>query len=158
MLFAKSKEAQRQFSDLFTQRKIQKTYLALSIHRPSKKMGLIKGDLEKGRGGSYRLLRTSTNPSLTSFKSFFLSESKLRVFILTPTTGQTHQLRVHLKSIGSPILGDTRYGSDQSDRMYLACIGLKFKFQEEEFEFKFLPTVGEQFNKKELDSLLSAEI
>ena len=38
---------------------------------------------------------------------------------LKPTTGRTHQLRVHMKYLGNPILGDPVYGTEKADRLYL---------------------------------------
>ena len=154
MLFAKNKKIQKDLSDLFTRRLISKTYLALSKFRPLKKMGTIKGDLEKGRGGNYRLLRTNKNPSITKFKSYYIEKLNLRAFVLSPLTGQTHQLRVHLKSIGSPILGDERYGTDKSDRMYLACIQLSFILNNEKFDFIHYPEEGDYFLRSEVTEIL----
>ena len=108
-------------------------------------MGRIKGDLIKGRGGSYYLSKEQKNPSQTSFKSYFDEKRSLRVFLLEPYTGQTHQLRVHLKSISSAILGDMRYGSDPSDRMYLAATSLNFQYKDVEYKYKFVPNQGEHF-------------
>lgn len=158
MIFAKNKDIQRAISELFAQKKVGKTYVALSLHRPVKKMGSIKGDLQKGRGGSYRLLRSNHNPSLTRFQSFYLQAVEQRVFILEPKTGQTHQLRVHLKSIGSPILGDMRYSGDESDRMYLACVKLEFKLNGEQFRFEHLPKTGKHFANEGFLNLVQKEI
>ena len=46
--------------------------------------------------------------------------------MLKPHTGKTHQLRVAMKSLGAPILGDTRYGGEQADRTYLHAWALEF--------------------------------
>eukprot|EP00978_Attheya_sp_CCMP212_P004136 scaffold8990_cov43-Attheya_sp.AAC.1 len=51
-----------------------------------------------------------------------------RAFLLRPYTGKTHQLRVMLKSIKSPILGDDRYGGTPSDRGYLHAWQLGFHY------------------------------
>lgn len=153
MLFARNKDAQRKLSLLFANKLIEKTYIALSFKKPIKKMGTIKGDLEKGRGGSYYLRRTTSNPSLTKFSSFYDPTTKLRLFILKPLTGQTHQLRVHLKSIGSEILGDARYGNTHSDRMYLACVGLKFDWCGQRNDYFFYPIKGDHFLDKSIKSL-----
>lgn len=153
MIFAKNKDTQRELSEMFAERIIHKTYIAISTQRPLKKMGTIKGDLIKGRGGNYLLKRTVEKPSVTNFKSFYDSSSDLRLFILKPLTGQTHQLRVHLKSIGSPILGDERYGGDKSDRMYLASVKLDFTFRDEEFSFSHYPVFGEYFLEESVKSV-----
>jgi len=44
---------------------------------------------------------------------------------LKPTTGRTHQLRVHLEELGHPILGDTFYGGRSADRLFLHAQSLE---------------------------------
>lgn len=139
IIFAKNKEAQRYLSQLFKERKVSKTYLAVSMLRPSKKQGIVKGDLEKARNGSYKLLRSEQNPSITRFKSLYDEVEQMRCFVLFPKTGKTHQLRVVMKSLGSPILGDKRYGGHESDRMYLHAYRIEFMFQEEKKVFESYP-------------------
>jgi len=47
------------------------------------------------------------------------SNDKYSLIELKPTTGRTHQLRVHLKYLGHPILGDPLYGGEKAGRLYL---------------------------------------
>ena len=146
MLFAKNKEIAKSLSELFEKHLILKMYIGVSDKKPSKKQGNIKGDLVKSRGGSYRLTRTLLNPSQTKFISFKIGESNFWGFSLFPKTGKTHQLRVVLKSIGSVILGDLRYGSDaKTDRLHLHATGLSFKLNEVNYEFFEYPEDGDQF-------------
>jgi tRNA pseudouridine32 synthase/23S rRNA pseudouridine746 synthase len=147
MIFAKNKTVQSDISKLFQDRLVQKFYFAISEFRPKKKMGTIKGDLVKSRGGSYKLTKGLANPSNTKFKSCYFEDQSLRGFILKPLTGQTHQLRVHLKSIGSSILGDKRYGCTESDRMYLASVYLSFDYKNELYMFYKYPEEGELYKK-----------
>ena len=63
----------------------------------------------------------------------------LRHFILQPKTGKTHQLRVAMKSLGSPILGDNLYSGNQSDRVYLHAYQIEFDYQNEHFCVQALP-------------------
>lgn len=144
LIFAKTKEVADKLSKMFQNKTIDKTYLALSDQRPGKKQGQIKGDLKKTRNGSYKLLRSMDNPSMTSFHSSLL-EDTLRLFILSPITGRTHQLRVVMKSLGSPILGDMRYGGSESDRGYLHCYALKFNLDDISYSFQFFPDSGKKF-------------
>ncbi|ART79124.1 TIGR01621 family pseudouridine synthase [Oceanisphaera avium] len=130
LVLARHLSANRELSKQFAQRQVSKAYLALSAAKPNKKQGLIKGDMEKSRGGSWKLARTMTNPAITRFYSCHLAE-QLRGFLLQPQTGKTHQLRVALKSQASPIVGDVRYGSESSDRVYLHAWQLKFTYQEQ---------------------------
>ena len=149
VLFAKNLEATKQFNLLFKEHCIEKIYLALSSSKPSKKQGLVKGDLVKSRGGSYRISQSTQNPSISQFFSMSHSEG-IRLFILKPHTGKTHQLRVVLKSLGSPIIGDERYKGAISDRMYLHAYKLKFLFNNKEYIFYADNILGNYFINKDL--------
>ena len=113
MIIAKNKSTAALINEKFQNHEMEKYYLALSLHKPKKKMGSLKGDLVKTRGGSFRLNRTSKSPSVTKFYSQKLTKD-LFLFLVRPFTGKTHQVRVILKSIGSPILGDQRYEKKDS--------------------------------------------
>ena len=69
-----------------------------------------------------------------------------RLFFVYPKTGKTHQIRVALKSLGAPILGDTRYGGTQADRVYLHAFRLKFHFMGKEYTAEVWPEWGEKID------------
>jgi len=147
MIFAKTKAAAQTFGQLFSEHKIEKYYIAISDKKPAKKQGLIKGDMAKSRRGMWKLLRSMENPAITQFFSYALTAPN-RLYILKPHSGKTHQLRVALSSIGSPILGDEQYHAKtqvQNDRGYLHAYGLRFTYLEETYEFVAPPTSGEHF-------------
>lgn len=154
IIFAKNKHSAQIFGELFSQHTIEKYYLALSDKKPSKKQGLIKGDMAKSRRGSWKLLRTSNNPAITQFFSFSIQPS-IRLFLLKPHSGKTHQLRVALSSIGASILGDKQYAGTSADRGYLHAYALRFTFQDEVFEFISAPSQGELFNDEKLKAKLA---
>lgn len=118
LLLAKNHAQASQYSQYFAKRECQKFYIALATGKPKKKQGWVKGDMIKARGGSYRLTTSHNNPAITQFFSYSLAPG-LRLYVLKPITGKTHQLRVAMKSLGVAILGDERYGGDKSDRCYL---------------------------------------
>ncbi|MCP3926090.1 MAG: TIGR01621 family pseudouridine synthase [Desulfobacterales bacterium] len=156
ILFAKSKEAASGLSLLFQDRKIEKYYLALSDKKPKKSQGLISGDMERGRRGAWKLLRTKDNPAQTRFFSKSCGGG-LRLFILKPLTGKTHQLRVALKSIGSPALGDPLYyrgESNKYDRGYLHSYALRFDYLSTSYCFVSVPDKGILFNEERFVSAL----
>ncbi|CAG9000433.1 MAG: hypothetical protein CENE_02428 [Candidatus Celerinatantimonas neptuna] len=144
IIFAKSKEAAARFQILFSEHRIAKYYLALSHGKPKKKQGEIKGDMQKGRGGCWLLKRSQNNPAQTRFFSQVLHEG-LRAYLLKPYTGKTHQLRVAMKSLGVPILGDSRYGGQISDRGYLDAFALCFEWQGEHIEMSRFPHQGANY-------------
>ncbi|WP_424410325.1 TIGR01621 family pseudouridine synthase [Pasteurella sp. PK-2025] len=148
LILALNQSAARNLSQLFAEHRIQKTYLALSQHKPKKKQGLIVGDMEKARRGAWKLCPTKNKPAITRFRSLHC-EPNLRLFILKPQTGKTHQLRVAMKSLGSPILGDALYGgnSPETDRTYLHAYRLQFEYQGQPFDIQSLPKCGQFFER-----------
>jgi len=148
LVVAKTPEANRLLNDAFSQRQVQKYYLAISAKRPNKKQGLIKGDMAPARRGAWKLLATQDNPAVTQFFSKSISAGR-RLFMVKPFTGKTHQIRVALKSIGAPILGDGLYGdsvqSEACDRCYLHAYSLAFTLGEKVYRFTELPREGEFF-------------
>lgn len=154
LILALNAESAAYFSTLFAQHKVEKTYLALSCHKPKKKQGWIIGDMQKARRGAWKLTQTKQNPAVTYFESVSC-EPNLRLFKLTPKTGKTHQLRVAMKSLGSPILGDPLYAdkgklnienSSPIDRTYLHAYALTFTYHQENIHISCLPQ-GFFFNK-----------
>ena len=119
----------RQFAD----RMMHKTYIALSDRKPLKKQGRIKGGMEKSRRGTWKLTRSDQSAAVTDFCSRSAVPG-IRLFELYPKTGRTHQLRVALKSIGSPILGDTLYGGTPAERLFLHALNLSFDYRGERFD------------------------
>ena len=111
---------------------VSKFYVALSSRRPSKKMGEVRGDMARSRRGAWKLLRTSERPAVTHFVSSGVAGAggvPLRAFVLRPRTGRTHQLRVALKAMGAPVLGDALYADSAEaaleERMYLHAAALR---------------------------------
>ena len=133
MLFALNPQSAAVLAVQFAERKMKKTYLALSDRKPSKKQGWIKGGMEKSRRGMWKLTRNMENIAVTRFFSIRISE-KMRLFILEPHTGKTHQLRVAMKSLGSPILGDLLYGGTESETTFLYAWKIQFTYQQQEIE------------------------
>lgn len=144
VVVALNSESASVLSQQFQNREVEKHYLAITDAKPVKKQGLIKGDIEKSRRGAWKLSRSFNNPSMTQFFSRAISPGK-RVFILKPHTGKTHQLRVSLKSLGSPILGDALYAGSPSDRTYLHAYSLGFYWAGEWLRFSAKPTSGREF-------------
>lgn len=159
VLFAKTKEAAREFGRMFEAREVEKYYLALSLRKPKKKQGWIKGDMQSARRGSWMFAKTNDNPAVTQFHSTALREGE-RGFLVKPHTGKTHQIRVALKSIGSPIAGDIRYAqSDEAkkeERGYLHAYALRFTFENEEYAFVQAPKEGARFLSGEFRETLSS--
>jgi len=133
IIFALNPESQKYMGKLFEQRKIYKRYLAevngeLSQHVGEVHLPLLcdwenrpkqRVDWENGKKG------------ITFFKkiSFNTTQQTTRVQ-LEPHTGRSHQLRVHMLSIGHPIIGDELYNTNNSHkkatRLHLHATELRF--------------------------------
>lgn len=144
LLCARSQDAARTLNRLFAEQQIRKTYLALAPGKPKKKQGEIKGGMVAARRGAWRLTRATDNLAITRFQSFAV-EPGMRGYYLQPKTGKTHQLRVAMKSLGVPILGDSLYAGSPADRTYLHAYRLAFQYQEQAYSFTCLPDNGELF-------------
>lgn len=152
VIFALSAQAASLLGEMFAQGTIQKRYLALSSHPPSKKQGWIKGGMVKGRNGCWRLTRAEGSQASLFAVTYFESKggihpdyAGLRLFDVKPRTGRTHQIRVALKSLGSPIVGDERYGGELADRGYLHAAELIFRWDGKEVRYQCLPKEGKLF-------------
>ena len=144
ILVAKSKASCSQLCQLFSDREVEKFYLAIAPTSMKKKQGKITGDMAKSRRGSYKLLKSLENPAVTQFFSASIGTG-LRLCLLKPKTGKTHQLRVALKSLGAAIVGDELYGGKQNDRMYLHAYAIRFTYGQTAYEFVTPPDNGDLF-------------
>ncbi|MBY9065613.1 RNA pseudouridine synthase [Hyphomonas sp. WL0036] len=110
LLMARGKDMQRALSMLFERSEVEKAYLADVWGAPSPASGEI--DLPLITDWPNRPLQKIDHeigkPSRTLYETLSVSETGGRLK-LTPVTGRSHQLRVHLAAIGHPILGDEFY-------------------------------------------------
>lgn len=155
VLFARHADAARELGRQFEAGEVMKFYLALSDRKPAKKQGWVRGAMLRGRGGDWRLGHAGGPLAVTQFFSYALVPG-LRLFLLRPRTGRTHQLRVALKSLSAPILGDARYGGTPADRGYLHAYALRFNWQGEWLDFRLPPEEGTQFQTATLQAQLAA--
>ncbi|RZM83982.1 TIGR01621 family pseudouridine synthase [Pseudoalteromonas rubra] len=144
LVLARSSDAAARLTERFTSRAVDKFYLALIDNKPKKKQGWVKGDMAKSRRGTYKLLTSQDNPAVTRFYSASIAPG-LRACLLKPYSGKTHQLRVALKSLSAPILGDVSYGGSEADRVYLHAYCLSFEWDNERMTFYALPQGGARF-------------
>jgi len=113
MLVAKSDEAHWRMARQFENRTIQKTYVAV-VHGVPKLLADVL-DLPIGRDKYVRerqAVRKESNGGRQAITKYEILESFANfAFVkLSPKTGRTHQLRVHMSAIGHPIVGDDMYG------------------------------------------------
>jgi len=119
LLLAKTMAAKKKLEELFLTRKVHKTYLAIVhgwLHEKEKTLSsiLIKERTYQGQTIYKSVEKGSGVRAITRF--VLLKKGKEAALIeCHPTTGRTHQLRVQLAALGSPILGDVQYGRKQGD-------------------------------------------
>jgi len=155
VIMARNQAAAKTFMLMFEQKNVEKLYLALSNKKPKKKQGSIIGGMQKARSSKWMLTKSNDNLAVSRFFSWGLQTNipGLRLFLIKPETGKTHQIRVALKSIGSPILGDTLYGGEAADRGYLHAFALRFEYSGNTFEFLQQPESGELYSSSILQQV-----
>jgi len=112
LVVAKTDQAHRHLAAQFKSHTISRLYEALVSGSPKTREGRI--ELAIGRDTkdrkTFSVRTTRPKASLTTYKIIGRMGKLASHVALTPGTGRTHQLRVHLKAIGCPILGDKTYG------------------------------------------------
>ncbi len=143
-LFARSVGALKAFSDLFEERRIEKTYFAVVLGVPKQAAWTCnfplapdpshRGQMVAIKGSSARNLQnTEAKDAETHFRVLKTGKDTALVEA-RPTTGRTHQIRVHLSVAGHPIIGDMLYGgglvSDAKGRRRLALRATKLSYRD----------------------------
>ena len=119
MICAKSIDAQKYLSKQFSTRKVKKTYYAIISGKLSKEEAQINMPIERNpRIPATFKIGSNGKSALTKYK-LITTLGNYSLVKLSPVTGRTHQLRVHLKALNHPIVGDFVYGGEQADRMML---------------------------------------
>jgi 23S rRNA pseudouridine1911/1915/1917 synthase len=135
MLVAKNRAAQLNLINQFKSRAIVKAYLVLVNGRLTPERGIIEAAIGRHPGNRKRMaVVTGGREARTQYRVIkYIDDYTL--LEVTPETGRTHQIRVHLAAIGYPVLGDAVYGvkSPHLPRQFLHASRLGFK----------LPSTGE---------------
>ncbi len=119
MLVAKNDEAHAKLSEMFAKRQVKKSYIALlqgTLKQPS---GTINTPIARDAVRRTRMTtrREGGRPAISHYKEIRFIDGPYGKFTLVEVrieTGRTHQIRVHMSSIGHPVVGDTLYGAQGS--------------------------------------------
>lgn len=125
LIVAKTPEALGWLQKQFSQRKTKKTYLSVIEGRLNEAQAIIDMPIERNPRKPQTFRVGSNGKSAVTEYKVLKSGDKYSLLELKPTTGRTHQLRVHLEHLGHPILGDTFYGGHSADRLFLHAKSLE---------------------------------
>lgn len=134
LMFTVRREVRRAYQELFAERAVTKVYDAVARYEPNLSLPVtLRSRMIKERG----VLRAEEVPGEPNAETFLeLSEHDGRhgMYTLHPRTGRTHQLRLHMNSLGIPILGDNFYpefydvaGDDYSTPLQLLARSIEFR-------------------------------
>jgi len=135
MIIAKNNQAFKHFKKQFQQRKVIKKYLALVHGKVKDRKGTITKSISLSKKDHKKRSALLSNQSKTAWTEYKIKKTFKDYTLLEviPKTGRTHQIRIHLASIGYPIAGDKQYGFKRQPslknltRQFLHAYYLKFK-------------------------------
>lgn len=112
LVLARSARAAARLGEAFRSRAVRKVYWAVVVGRPKLERGRIALPLAKGGDGRGERMEPDEEgrAAVTDYALLDAAGGRASWLALVPATGRTHQLRVHCAAMGTPILGDGKYG------------------------------------------------
>ncbi len=126
ILIAKNNQATEYLKSQFKDRKIEKTYIAISKGNPKLYQAKIDLPLKRSLKQPGKFTVDANGKKAISNYQVLKSKDNYNMIEIKPKTGRTHQIRVHLSYINLPIVGDYLYSGEKSDRLYLHAQKIKF--------------------------------
>lgn len=132
IIVAKNLKTKSMLQRQFAERKTRKTYYAVVVGHPKQAHALINVPLTRNLKRPTTFLPDPNGREATTEYKVIGQNDRFSLIELKPRTGRTHQLRIHMAHIGTPILGDTVYNpkSPKADRMYLHAAALEITIPE----------------------------
>lgn len=119
VLLAKTEDMLHWVTGLMREKQLSKTYLAVTVGHPQPAAATLGGWHTKDTAsGIVRITKSKTpgaKPAQTQYQTLAAS-GRLALLRIQLITGRTHQIRAHMASIGTPLLGDSKYGNQQTNR------------------------------------------
>ena len=119
MIFAKTAEAHSAISEQFQNHQVRKCYHALCL-APQEDQGTIHIGIKEHQSKKGRYITSQEGKDATSHYKVLQRYGQYALIEVEIETGRTHQIRVHLKHIGAPLMTDSKYGLQ--DEFYLSDI------------------------------------
>lgn len=130
----------------FSQRKVIKTYMAIVSGHVEPQHAVIDMPIERNpkHPQTFRV-GSQGKPSVTEYR-VVKEAGTVSMLELKPKTGRTHQLRVHLASVGHPIVGDVLYGGQAGERLFLHALSLEITLPNRERKI-FTAVLPDEFSR-----------
>lgn len=162
MIIALTQDAYQTFTNMFKKREIQKTYIALVVGHPQKSgtitYPIARHPIQKNIMHYFTNIseNSSARDAQTDYQvlDYFANYSLVQV---KPKTGRTHQIRVHFKAIGHPLLGDTVYGTASKKFPYHALHAQNLEFSYNGASYQFSCDIDSKLQKLIDESKLLTE-
>lgn len=117
LLAAKTVQAHTKLVELFSERRIKKYYLAVCVGTPRE--GLIDAAIKRHSVNRKEMaVNLQSGKQAKSICRVLSKNESLSLVEVELLTGRTHQIRVHMKHLGNPVLGDTVYGSVNANKKF----------------------------------------
>lgn len=136
LVLARTRKIAAHLAKTFQSRDVLKLYWALTMRVPRLRQGTINQPLLKiGKDGSERMVPDGKGQSaVTLYHTVENAGRRMSWIAMVPKTGRTHQLRVHMETLGCPIVGDRKYGGEEavptgdlSPKMHLHARTIRFR-------------------------------
>lgn len=127
LLMVKNSDAASKIQKQFSQRTIKKTYYAIVCGIPDQHKAFIDLPIERNpsRPSTFRVGANGKSAQTSYEVERSIIKKNISLIKLQPKTGRTHQLRVHMQYLNTPILGDLVYGGKPAERMFLHAESLE---------------------------------
>jgi 23S rRNA pseudouridine1911/1915/1917 synthase len=148
LVVAKTNQAHAKLGEIFQERKVKKTYLALLDGILEPKEGSIEAPMARGSDATRMKVSASkhSREALTHYKVREYIQDKYSLVEVNIVTGRTHQIRVHFRAIDHPVVGDPKYGFTKVNEEFQKKHDLKRQFLHA-FKLEFThPFTGEELS------------
>ena len=151
IVIAKNDKVHAALTEMFQEKKIRKTYLAILKGKLNKSEGKIVTQIGRDKNDRKKMTviddAAKGKNAITNYR--VISQNNLFTLVkVNIETGRTHQIRVHMRHLGYPILGDSVYGrKDNEKRQMLHAYKLEFLHPVTGHQMEFTGEIPEDFQK-----------